>query len=105
MKFLIIATIIAFVCAFIFLRLRPYILFIKRLLDTTRDLREVSNNNPFNTTRTQSTESNRLSRCSACGVWIPASRALTLRGSSALYCSPDCLERAASQPYTRNVAS
>jgi hypothetical protein len=95
LKLFILLIIVVFVCAFLFLRLRPYFLLAKRMLNFARDARDINGVNvtPQSSRRAQS--SSNLSRCAACGIWIPTSRALTLRSSSAVYCSTDCLERSA----------
>ncbi|HEX7175432.1 MAG TPA: hypothetical protein VF240_09250 [Pyrinomonadaceae bacterium] len=41
-----------------------------------------------------------LVRCASCGTWIPASRAVSLGGRSAQFCSHTCLEDAANAPAT-----
>jgi hypothetical protein len=38
-----------------------------------------------------------LVRCSTCGTWVPEERAIKL-GTATFYCSPDCVEIAATAP-------
>ncbi|MGH9916194.1 MAG: hypothetical protein ACRD63_13015, partial [Pyrinomonadaceae bacterium] len=35
----------------------------------------------------------KLVRCSSCGTWIIESRAITVSGSEAVFCSEECLKR------------
>jgi len=110
LKLFILLIIAAFVCAFLFLRLRPYFLLARRILNLARDGgRDQHNINAAtqSSPRARSAVAGKLSRCSTCGLWIPASRALALRSSTAVYCSNECLERAASvteQKDTRRAA-
>ena len=48
--------------------------------------------------RRKAAANERLLRCAACGTWMPASRAVSLR-AGATYCSHACLERAADSPH------
>ncbi|MGI8654773.1 MAG: hypothetical protein ACR2LC_06105 [Pyrinomonadaceae bacterium] len=98
MKLFILLIIVAFVCAFLFMRLRPYIQLARRILNIARD--NGRNNINVNAAAPSATRAQaaagKLSRCSTCGIWIPTSRALTLRSAAAVFCSHECLEQAAS---------
>jgi hypothetical protein len=86
-KYLIVLTLFAVVAFLVYWRLRPYIRGLRRFLGVLREVRRV------------------LRRCAACGTWMPASRAVSLRGG-ATYCSHACLERAADAPrHARKSAS
>lgn len=98
MKLFILLIIVAFVCAFLFMRLRPYLQLARRILNLARD--NGRNNININAAAPSSPRARaaagKLSRCSTCGIWIPSSRTLTLRSSTAVFCSHECLEQAAS---------
>jgi len=98
LKLFILLIIVAFVCAFLFMRLRPYLQLARRILNLARD--NGRNNININAAAPSSPRARaaagKLSRCSTCGIWIPSSRTLTLRSSTAVFCSHECLERAAS---------
>ena len=91
MKLLIILGIFAVIILLIYLRLRPYIRMAKQMFGVARDVRRVARDDGTSSTR-RASASDRLVRCDACQTWIPASRALKLRSSSAAYCSHACLE-------------
>jgi len=97
--FLILITLALF-GAFIYWRLRPYIVTARRVLGFMRDLRRVNRGEPTSeTVRRSNTENERLVRCQSCEIWIPTTRAVVLnrsrRAASSYYCSHVCLERAA----------
>jgi hypothetical protein len=96
LKYLLITSVIAIILyALLYWRLRPYIATIRRILGVVRDLRRMSEP-PASSRRSAAGEAGeRLVRCDACGIWIPATRAVKLRGSAASYCSHACLENAA----------
>lgn len=99
MKYLIILIIFSFLFALLYVRLRPYIATARRIFGFVRQARRLNMNVKPNDTQARTTSpatNERLVHCAACGTWLPASRALVLRATNAVYCSPDCLERAAS---------
>ena len=101
MKYLLILSLLLVVVGFLYWRLRPYIQMARRALGFMRDLRRVNLGTDaadLPRPKTTSAAAERLTPCAACGTWTPASRALTLRASSSVYCSAACLERAADQP-------
>ncbi|HEY0377125.1 MAG TPA: hypothetical protein VGC87_09220 [Pyrinomonadaceae bacterium] len=91
MKLLIVTGILAVLILLIYLRLRPYIRMARQMFGVARQVRQVDRNDGTSSAR-NSTASDRLVRCDACATWVPASRALKLRSSSATYCSHACLE-------------
>lgn len=91
MKLLIILGIFAVIILLIYLRLRPYIRMARQMFGVARDVRRVVRDDGVSSIRSTSA-GDRLVRCDACETWIPASRALKLRSSSAAYCSHACLE-------------
>ena len=94
MRYLIPLALLAFAALLVYWRLRPYIHFARRALGFVRDARRLTQQDfPGPAPRRASTE--RLVRCSSCGTWLPASRALAARSSSEVYCSTDCLEGSA----------
>jgi len=106
MKYLIILIILSFCLALLYLRLRPYIATARRILNVIREARRLNVNAKHDDTQTRppAATNERLVHCTACGAWLPASRALVLRATNAVYCSPDCLERAAGQTERRKSA-
>ena len=102
MKYLIILALFAAVAFIVYWRLRPYIRGLRRFLGVLRDVRRmregaVSGGSPQQRTSPKKAANEKLRRCAACGTWMPASRAVSLRGG-ATYCSHTCLERAADAP-------
>jgi hypothetical protein len=99
-KYLLILTLFAVVAFLIYWRLRPYINGLRRFLGVLREVRSMREGIPSGVTRQSSPKkaaNEKLQRCAACGTWMPASRAVSLRGG-ATYCSHACLERAADAP-------
>ena len=98
MKYLIVAVILSAAFLIIYLRLRPYINIVRRVLGVVREARGMSAGQTMpNTVRPQSNDGERLVRCAACGTWFPASRAISLRSTSSNFCSHACLERSAGE--------
>jgi hypothetical protein len=96
LKYFIILGVLAIIFyALLYWRLRPYIATARRIFGIVRDIRRVSMNKPSDNSHHASVEGDRLVRCDACGVWIPATRAVKLRSSASSYCSHACLENAA----------
>jgi uncharacterized C2H2 Zn-finger protein len=96
MKYLLIFTILAFVGALLYLRARPYIATARRVFGFLRDARRLASDDPFVTPTQRTTRAGeKLLRCSTCGTWLPASRAISHRNSATVFCSHACLENAA----------
>jgi hypothetical protein len=105
MKTFIVIIIFAFVVAFIYVRLKPYIATARRVLGFVRDARRLDvNDPPLNAPRAARRVTEKLVRCATCGTWFPASRALMLGNSANVYCSHDCIERAADPRPAKKVA-
>ena len=102
MKYLLVLALFAAVAFLIYWRLRPYINGLRRFLGVLREVRSMREGVPpggFPQQASPKKASNeKLKRCAACGTWMPASRAVSLRGG-ATYCSHSCLERAADAPH------
>ena len=97
MKILLLLFLLACLSALIYVRLRPYLLIARRFfnaLSAARRLSQTPSHAP--TTHPPAQAQERLVNCAACGTWLPASRALVLRATNTTYCSPECVERAAS---------
>jgi hypothetical protein len=107
-KYLFVLSLFAVAAFFVYWRLRPYIRGVRRFLGVVRELNRVRAGAQTDIPRQQKPKTaanERLARCAACGTWMPASRALSLR-AGATYCSHSCLERAAdSSQKTRKSAS
>ncbi|HLL16618.1 MAG TPA: hypothetical protein VK388_16285 [Pyrinomonadaceae bacterium] len=108
MKYLIVALILGAFFTFIYLRLRPYIGFARRVLGVFREARGMSAGQgmPGSVAAAgrKPAGDERLVRCASCGTWLPASRALTLRATSSNFCSHACMERSAGESSTRRAA-
>lgn len=97
MKYLVVLALFAAVAFLLYWRLRPYIRGVRRLLGVVREVNRMRTGAPPDVTARQTPKkasNERLLRCAACGTWMPASRAVSLR-AGATYCSHACLERAA----------
>ncbi len=87
MKYLLIAALVALVFVLLYWRVRPYIALFQKIIGVASSVVD------SNATRSRKvTGANKLSRCVACGTWVPEQRAVTVGGSS-VYCSRDCLEK------------
>jgi hypothetical protein len=105
MKVFLIIIFLAFVAAFVYLRLKPYINAARRVLGFVRDARRLSPDDPqVAPPRSTRRIAEKLVRCATCGTWLPASRALTHRNSTNVYCSHACLERAAEPRPAKKIA-
>lgn len=109
MKYLFVLALFAAVAFIVYWRLRPYIRGLRRFLGVLREMRSMREGVPPGSFPQQQSSPKRaagekLLRCAACGTWMPASRAVSLR-AGATYCSHACLERAADAPRARKSAS
>ena len=101
MKYLIVLGAIALIFyLLLFWRLRRYLPVVRQIFGITRSLYRMTKNAKTTEPAVSSKQSDgeRLVRCSSCGTWIPAGRAIQLRSKSSVYCSTSCLENAAAQP-------
>jgi hypothetical protein len=100
-KYLFIFALFAAVAFLVYWRLRPYIRGLRRFIGILREVKRVrAGGAPQGFSQEASPKKaagEKLKRCAACGTWMPASRAVSLRGG-ATYCSHTCLERAADAP-------
>ena len=105
MKYLLIAAILGVVLILLYVRLRPYINFARRILGVVREARRMSAGQPTpNGVRRKSTDGEPLVRCASCGTWLPASHALTIRSASSTFCSHACMERSAGEEDRQRTA-
>ena len=91
MKLLIVLAVLGVIFLLIYLRLRPYIRMARQMLGVAREVGRAAGQTNVPSTAVRSA-GDRLVRCAACETWVPASRALQLRSTSAAYCSTACLE-------------
>jgi hypothetical protein len=105
LKYLFVLALFAVVVAFVYWRLRPYIRAARRILGAVRQAQEAGARMgaapPADLPRRErraAAPGEKLVRCAACGTWMPAGRAVTLRATGVSYCSHACLERAADSP-------
>jgi hypothetical protein len=101
MKYAIIAAVVAFAFILVYSRVRPYLLLIRKIvssLNASVGVGEVAQ-------KSKNTSSqHKLVKCAGCETWIPEDRALNLRKSGVVYCSPECLEKQA-ETKERKLAS
>jgi hypothetical protein len=108
-KYLFVLALFAAVAFLVYWRMRPYISGLRRFLGALREVRSMRGDAtpggfPQQQSRPKRAANEKLERCAACGTWMPASRAVSLR-RGATYCSHACLERAADAPRARKSAS
>jgi hypothetical protein len=106
LKYLIVALVLGAFLTIVYLRLRPYLKFARRVLGVVREARGMSAGQemPGGGVQTGKANGERLVRCASCGTWLPASRALTLRATSSNFCSHACLERSSGEAGARRAA-
>ena len=105
MKYLIIAVVLGALFFIIYLRLRPYLNIARRILGVVREARSMRVGQTMpNAVRQQTSDGERLVRCAACGIWFPASRAVSLRSTSSNFCSHACLQRSAGEESAQRAA-
>lgn len=90
MKYLVIAVLVGLVFYLLYRRLRPYIALLRKIIGIASGILETPAEKPKTVT------SNKLTRCEACGTWVPENRALTPGPGNAFYCSSKCLDSASS---------
>ena len=102
MKYLLVLGLFAAVAFVVYWRMRPFIRGVRRFLGVVREVNRMSAGVRQDIPREQQQKpapGEKLVRCAACGTWMPASRAVTLRATGVNYCSHSCLERAAAAPH------
>ena len=101
MKYLFVLALFAVAAFMIYWRMRPFIRGVRRFLGVVREVNRMSAGAQQDLPRQQQKRATgeKLVRCAACGTWMPASRAVTLRATGVNYCSHSCLERAAASPH------
>jgi len=107
-KYLFVLLLLGIVAFMIYWRLRPFIRGVRRFLGVVREVNRMSAGARQEAPRQpqqQRATGEKLARCAACGTWMPASRAVTLRATGVTYCSHSCLERAAAPHKARKSAS
>ena len=97
MKYLLLGTIICLIAAFVFVRLRPYLQLIRKVVQALNVSAEVSTD-----TRGRSPAKSKLVRCDSCGTWVPADRVFSLNSGLVNYCSRECLANK-SEPQERKL--
>lgn len=102
MKYLVVLALFAIVAFYAYWRLRPYIRGARKLVGALREVNRMRDGARASDlprgSRPKAASNEKLLRCAACGTWLPASRAVSLR-AGATYCSHACLERAADSPH------
>jgi len=93
LKLLFVFVLVVLLLVLIYRRLRPYLKLFKNILRAVRKFSVdgiAPDDNKFS--RGDRKREN-LIRCSSCGTWVPAARALTQPDSEAMFCSEDCSQR------------
>jgi len=87
LKYLVVIALIALLLGLAYRRLRPYVKQGRDFIAAVRRFQQ--------TARSASTrgQPEKLVRCEACGIWVPATRALTSRSGQLLFCSEACLAK------------
>jgi hypothetical protein len=101
-KYLFVLLLLAAAAFMLYWRMRPFIRGVRRFLGVVREVNRMSASAAQDLPRQrqqQRASGEKLTRCAACGTWMPASRAVTLRATGVTYCSHSCLERAAAAPH------
>lgn len=100
MKYLFIFALFAIVAIYIYWRLRPYIKSVRRFFGVVREMKRMNPGARADAAPQgrKSAVGEKLARCAACGTWMPASRAITLRATGATYCSHACMEGSVDAP-------
>ena len=102
MKYILILALLLFVGGLIYVRLLPYIRAARRFLGVVREAQRMgappSRSDLHKAERRRRAPAEKLVRCAACGTWVAADRAVSLRATGVSYCSHACLERAADAP-------
>lgn len=93
LKYLIIGSVLMLLLLLVYSKLHPYIKMLGKFLGTVRS---IANAGPAGAARPGRVDG-KLLKCASCGTWVPASRAVGIKSSSA-YCSTDCLEKSAAAP-------
>ncbi len=106
LKYLIALGVIAIIFyLLLYWRFRHYIPVVRRIFGLTRDIYRMTKGNASEAVlqaRSKNREGEMLVRCASCGTWIPAGRAVRLRGAT--YCSTECLEGTTQQRTERRSA-
>ena len=88
MKYLIIAALVGFVLGVIYLRARPYLKLVRKVVES---LNSATDATATTAPAPRTTSQKKLVRCERCGTWVPADRALNLNSGLATFCSPECM--------------
>jgi hypothetical protein len=86
LKYLVVIALVVLLLVLLFRKLRPYLQILRNFINA---IRQFQNAGAFSSKRSGGSE--KLVRCETCGVWIPATRALSSRSGELLFCSTDCL--------------
>lgn len=109
MKYVVILLLLATIAIIIYWRLRPYLKVARNVLGFIRDVRVVGSKgvpiNPGQERQQRINAAEKLLKCVNCGTWLPASRAVSIRSSSQVYCSHQCLEQSANRDTEPKSAS
>ncbi len=90
LKYLIVASLVALLLLLLYSKLHPYIKMLGKFVGTVR---KIANSGSVGNAARPNKVDGKLVRCVRCGTWIPAGRAVSVRGNS-VYCSNECVEKA-----------
>src|SRR4030095_3912963 len=94
LKYLVIGALFALLLLLVYSKLYPYLQILKKILGTAKSMADA----PLNPTEEGSSTNKgarKLVKCVGCGTWVPAERAIGAGGKQLVYCSRECIERAA----------
>jgi len=93
LKYLVIAALASLLFLLLYARLRPYIIFLQKILGTVKTVADSQSYGSGPGRSSAPKVDGKLVRCVSCGTWIPADRAIGPKTNLASYCSRECLEK------------
>jgi hypothetical protein len=79
----------------VYSKLYPYLRILKKILGAAKTMVDVSPNASGASRSSNAKADQKLVRCVACGIWIPADRAIGTGAGPSVYCSRECIEKPA----------
>ncbi len=95
LKYLVIGALIALLLLLVYSKLYPYLQVVRKILGAAKSMADA----PLDRSgdgKASTKGGRRLVKCVGCGTWVPAERAIGAGGGQSVYCSRECIERAAS---------
>jgi hypothetical protein len=95
LKFLVIAALFSLLLLLLYSKLYPYLRILKKILGAAKTMADVPTNASRASGDSAAKADRKLVRCVACGIWIPADRAIGVGAGPSVYCSRECIEKSA----------